>query len=64
MTTVEEKAIEFENRIRDIVKDEPYETATKLRVQRLWKSYFIKSCKPLQIPPVYIYFMRHESPKL
>jgi hypothetical protein len=60
MTTVEEKAIEFENKIRDIIKNEPYETATKLRVQRLWNSYFVKGVK-IQIPPVFIYFMRNEA---
>lgn len=60
MTTVEEKAKEFEEQLREILKNEPYQTATKLRVQRLWNGYF-RNCKPLQMPKVFIYFMRYEA---
>ena len=60
MATIEEKQKLFEEKLREILKDEPYETATKLRVQRLWNVYF-RNCKPLQMPKLYIYFMRNEA---
>jgi len=60
MTTMEELQNMFDGKLMEILKDEPYETATKLRVQRLWNVYF-RNCKPLQMPKLYIYFMRNEA---